>query len=327
MGGRMETSKPLISILMAVYEPRADWLGEQLASLEAQTYPNLRLYVRDDCSPTVPFDRVEALVKGSIRSFPWEIRRNEKNLGSNLTFEQLTREAEGDYFAYCDQDDIWLPEKLAALQEEIEKAHALLACSDMMVIDQGGRQIADSITKVRRRHRFQSGNGLAKGLLISNFVTGCTMLVRREAAQAAIPFCPYMVHDHYIALWCAEHGKIQSIGRPLIRYRIHSANQTNLMAGVYDKESYGSVRIRGMLNRLRWLEANFSCGEALGRELHTGLLWAQARETNWYSRKGKAAVWKYRRYSLIPSLFEVFAAGMPEPVFRLCLLMARRNWV
>lgn len=327
MGGCMETDKPLISILMAVYEPRMDWLWEQLASLEAQTYPNLRLYVRDDCSPTVPFDRIEELVKGSIRSFPWQIKRNEKNLGSNLTFEQLTQEAEGDYFAYCDQDDIWLPEKLAVLQKEIEKAHALLVCSDMLVIDQGGRQIADSITKVRRRHRFQSGTDIAKGLLISNFVTGCTMLVQREAAQAAVPFCPYMVHDHYIALWCAEHGQIQSISRPLIRYRIHSANQTNLMAGVYDKESYGSVRIRGMLNRLRWLEENFSCGETLSQELYTGLLWAQARETNWYSRKGKVTVWKYRRYSLIPSLFEVFAAGIPELFFRLCLLMAKKNWV
>lgn len=48
----METGKPLISILMAVYEPRLDWLREQLDSLNAQTYPNLRLYVRDDCSPT-----------------------------------------------------------------------------------------------------------------------------------------------------------------------------------------------------------------------------------------------------------------------------------
>ena len=39
----MGTGKPLIAILMAVYEPRMDWLREQLLSLEGQTYPNLRL--------------------------------------------------------------------------------------------------------------------------------------------------------------------------------------------------------------------------------------------------------------------------------------------
>lgn len=124
----METGKPLISILMAVYEPRMDWLREQLESLEAQTYPNLRLYVRDDCSPTVPFEEIEELVRECIRSFPYEIHRNPENLGSNLTFERLTQEAEGECFAYCDQDDVWLPEKLSILQEELPFNVASCAC-------------------------------------------------------------------------------------------------------------------------------------------------------------------------------------------------------
>ena len=55
MNGCMETDKPLISIVMAVYEPNLQWFREQLDSLEAQTYPNLELLVIDDCSPTVPF--------------------------------------------------------------------------------------------------------------------------------------------------------------------------------------------------------------------------------------------------------------------------------
>ena len=50
----METDKPRIAILMAVYEPQMDWLREQLKSLERQTYPNLHLYIRDDGSSTVP---------------------------------------------------------------------------------------------------------------------------------------------------------------------------------------------------------------------------------------------------------------------------------
>ena len=90
----METGKPLISILMAVYEPRLDWLREQLESLEAQTYPNLRLYIRDDCSPTVPLEEINRCVEACIRNFPWTITRNEKNLGSNGTFQRLTEDAE-----------------------------------------------------------------------------------------------------------------------------------------------------------------------------------------------------------------------------------------
>ncbi len=323
----METAKPLISILMAVYEPRMDWLREQLESLEAQTYPNLRLYVRDDCSPTTPFEQIEKLVKDCIRSFPYEIQRNEKNLGSSLTFERLTREAEGEYFAYSDQDDIWLPEKLAVLREEIEQSGALLVCSDMLIIDGTGRQTADSITKIRRRHVFHSGADLAEGLLFHNFVTGCTMLICAEAAKSAFPFCPYMVHDHYLALWCAERGSIRSIGRPLVRYRVHHGNQTSLLSGVTDKESYGAVRIAGMKNRLVWLDENFPCGEQLKKTIRQGRIWAEARERNWARRGGKRQIWKYRRFSLVPSLFELFAVGMPEGLFRLCIMAGKRNLI
>ena len=86
----MGIGKPRIAILMAVYEPRMDWLREQLLSLDAQTYPNLMLYIRDDCSPTVPFEEIQSCVQDCIRAFPYEIKRNEKNLGSNGTFEWLT---------------------------------------------------------------------------------------------------------------------------------------------------------------------------------------------------------------------------------------------
>ena len=95
---------------------------------------------------------------------------------------------------------IVLPEKLKILKNEIEQTGALLVCSDMYVIDGKGHQTADSITKVRRHHVFLSGTGLADKLLFRNFVTGCTMLMRTNIAKAAISFCPYMVHDHYLAL-------------------------------------------------------------------------------------------------------------------------------
>lgn len=315
--------KPCIAILMAVYEPRMDWLAEQLASLEVQTYPNLRLYIRDDGSPTVDFEEIEALVKEHIRSFPYEIRRNEKNLGSNGTFELLTREAEGEYFAYCDQDDIWLPEKLEVLQEAIESRHAELVCSDMFIIDGEGRQTSDSITKIRRHHRFRSGEGLAKDLLISNFVSGCTMLIRAETARAAVPFCPYMVHDHYLALYAATRGKNISLPDRLICYRIHGGNQTGLMEGVTDKASYGKVRIDAMLDRFLWLKEHHPDLP----DIDEAIVWARARKSNWARLGGGSTVWKYRRFSPLPSAFEVFAGWMPEPVFRLILTAAKRDLI
>ncbi len=319
----MENGKPMISILMAVYEPRLDWLAEQLKSLNDQIYPNLRLYIRDDCSPTVSYEKIENCVREYIRSFPWEMHRNERNLGPNGTFERLTREAEGKYFAYCDQDDVWLPKKLAVLREAIEAQHAELVCSDMFIIDGEGRQKADSITKVRRHHVFRSGEGLAKDLLISNFATGCTMLILAETAKAAIPFCPYMIYDHYLALYAAMRGKVVPLSDRLIRYRIYGGNQTELMTGVYDKASYGRVRIDTILERLLWLQERFPELP----DLDEAILWARARQMNWAREGGKMTVWKYRRFSLVPSVLEVFGSWAPEPVFRLFLAAAKRDLI
>jgi len=321
----MGAGKPLISILMAVYEPRMDWLEEQLNSLNGQTYPNLRLYVRDDCSPTVSFGDIESLARRCITAFPYTIERNEQNLGSNGTFERLTREAEGEYFAYCDQDDVWLPDKLSVLQREIEQSGALLVCSDMYIIDGEGQITAHSITEARRHHVFRSGKGLAEGLLISNFVTGCTMLVRAGPARASVPFCPYMVHDHYIALCCAAVGEIRSLAQPLIRYRIHGGNQTGLMAGITDKRSYGRVRIDTPLEKFRWLEKHLSCMQELREAIALRREWMEARHRQWASGKGKRLVWKYRQFSPRAALFEVALRWLPGPGFRFAIWLARKN--
>ncbi|MBR1494381.1 MAG: glycosyltransferase [Acidaminococcaceae bacterium] len=318
--------KPLISLLMAVYEPRLDWLREQLDSLNAQTYPNLRLYVRDDCSPTVPFEEIQRLVVECITAFPYRIARNERNLGSNGTFEMLTGEAEGEYFAYCDQDDVWLPEKLAVLRKEMEQSGALLACSDMYIIDGDGKRVAGSITSIRKHHVFRSGGGLAPGLLVSNFVTGCTMLVHSELAKAAAPFCPDMVHDHYLALFAATKGKVLSLTDRLISYRIHGNNQTLMMAGVKDKESYCRIRIEALIRRFEWLQRRFSADAALSPEIAQALVWAKARLANFQGdKRARRAIIKYRRFSPLTSLFEVVMAGAPEGMFMWFIQMKKKN--
>lgn len=310
------TDKPKIAVLMATYNPRLDWLREQLLSINAQDYPNLVLHICDDCSPKVALEDIERCVTECITSFEFTLERNGENLGSNLTFEHLTRECtDGKYLAYCDQDDVWHENKLSTLQAAIEREDALLVCSDMCVIDGEGRKTADSITEVRRRHVFRSGTGLAEKLLVSNWVTGCTMLVRADAAKAAVPFCPHMVHDQYIALVCAERGKIISLPDALIDYRIHGANQTSTLVGVTDKASYLEVRIEKMQQRMNWLHDNLPCGETTRAVIEDGIRWVNARREHWLHRGGAAVVYKYRHFSKYASVFELVTAYCPEWLF------------
>ena len=71
---------------MAIYEPNLHWLREQLISLNEQTYPNLYLYIREDCSLKVSFAEIEKCVKECITAFSYEIKCNAENLVSNKTF-------------------------------------------------------------------------------------------------------------------------------------------------------------------------------------------------------------------------------------------------
>lgn len=311
---------------MATYNPRLDWLREQLLSINAQDYPNLVLHICDDCSPNVAFEDIERCVTECISAFEFTLERNEEKLGSNLTFERLTREcADGEYLAYCDQDDVWHENKLSTLQAAIEREGVLLVCSDMCVIDGEGRKTADSITEVRRRHVFRSGTGLAEKLLVSNWVTGCTMLVRAEAAKAAVPFCPHMVHDQYIALVCAERGKIVSLPDALIDYRIHGANQTSTLAGVTDKASYLEARIEKMQQRMSWLRDYLPCGEATRAVIEDGIRWVNARREHWLHRGGAAVVYKYRRLGKNDAAFELVTAYCPEWLFRFAVGLVKSD--
>lgn len=320
-----ETGKPPISILLATYDPRLDWLEEQLLSLNEQTYPALKLYVRDDCSPGVSLEEIRGLLERCITRFPFELARNEENLGSDKTFERLTAEAEGRYFAYCDQDDVWLPEKLTRLEEAMCRERAVLVCSDTYIIDQDGRQLADSITRIRKRHVFLSGEGLAPYLLVRNFVIGCTMLVDAGLARAAVPFVEGYVHDQWIAAFAALHGKVYSLEEPLIRYRQHDHNQTGILTGVETKAGYLEERIRHMERVLDRVNARLAPEQAAEAELERLIGGYAAREAyyNKPSFSGARAILAVGELSRGAKLFELLLPFLTERQFKRFVALAR----
>ena len=112
----MRSLLPQIAVLMGTYNG-AEFLPEQLASLAAQTHTNWRLWVSDD---------------GSSDATPGILRRYQEAWGENklsilagprrgfqANFLELTAQPEisADYYAWADQDDVWLPEKLARALE------------------------------------------------------------------------------------------------------------------------------------------------------------------------------------------------------------------
>ena len=307
----IKTDKPQILILMAVYEPEPDWLRAQLKSLNAQTYPNLRLHIRDDCSHVISYEQIQSCVRDCISAFPYEMTRNEQNIGSNKTFERLTQGASGPLVAYCDQDDIWLPEKLATLEHSLTPDVQLAYC-DMQVIDGSGRKTADSLRLARPRLHYRSGLGQAPYYTFANCTAGCCMLMRADVAKRAVPFPEKTVCDQWLCMVAAHSGAIAFVNRPLMQYRIHSGNQTGILTGVETKSDYRLKRLLPMWERAVEFDRRFGLPPR-------AMAFAKGR------LKGRlGAIFRYRTLCEKDAYFELAMRVLPEVLFRRLLKRMKR---
>lgn len=319
----MEIGKPLVSILLAVYKPNEIWFTEQLISLNEQTYENIEILIYDDC-PEFPVS--EKYFKKYITKYRYTIIRGKKNQGSNKAFEELTKIANGDFFAYCDQDDIWENDKITLMVEKFIDKDTTLVCSDLSIIDESGNKTANSITDIRKRIVYKSGYNLAKELLMTNFVTGCAMMVKNSIAKKAIPFEETLIHDQWIAIIAALHGKIEVIDKPLVKYRQHNFNQTGILKEVYDKKTYFNKRIEDFLCRYKSLEQRLNYNE-LQDHIKKCLIWLNARRFYFLNPNFKdlKIMIKYKDFHKVSIAIEVVLPFIPEIVFKYVIRLAKKG--
>lgn len=312
-----------VAILLATYQPREDWLIQLLKSLNSQSYSRIKLYVRDDASPTYPIDRLEQLLRTYITAFPFVLLQNQQNQGSNATFATLVEDCEEDYIAFCDQDDVWDEKKIEnTLRLLLESPlHPTLVCTNVRVIDGEGASIAPTMEEHRRRHVYLRGKGLAPTLIYRNFVMGCTVMMERARALSYLPFPAEAVHDHYLAFRAAADGAIDYLAEPQMQYRVYGGNQTGVMTGVETKKDYYDRRILVFEARL----------QAFGQQVslpavESAAAWSQARINNFHRKKGSfAALYRLRGVNPSTTWFELLALRAPCPLFRLALRLIKKG--
>src|SRR5215213_3121051 len=217
------------SVAMCTYNG-ARFLGAQLASVAAQTRTPDELVVCDDRST----DETARVVRDFAASAPFPVRLhvNEENLGSTKNFERAVSLCEGALIALSDQDDVWLPHKLARLEEEFARdASALAVFSDASIVDEEtrptGRGLWESVGVGREElARIESGRGIGD-LLRGATVTGATLAVRASLREFALPFpidLP-LIHDGWMSLLAACVGGVRPVTEHLVRYRRHGSQQ------------------------------------------------------------------------------------------------------
>lgn len=217
-----------IDVLLATYNGAA-FLEAQLESIAAQTHEDWRLMVRDDGST----DRTPEILRAFQARHPGKVEilaDGDGNLGLVRNFSRLMERSDAPYAAFCDQDDVWIPEKLElslTKMHELEREHGadvpLLVFTDLEVVDRNLEVIDGSFWHYANLQpgRCRSFNRL----LLQNVITGCTALMNRclVAKVGPIPGEAH-VHDWWIALVVSAFGRVDYVTRPTVLYRQHGRN-------------------------------------------------------------------------------------------------------
>lgn len=104
----MNMKTPLISIVMPSYNC-SQFIEETINSIVQQTYENWELIITDDCSTDNSVDLIKQFIQKDERI---KLLSNEVNKGAAMTRNNSIEAAKGDFIAFLDSDDLWLPEKL-----------------------------------------------------------------------------------------------------------------------------------------------------------------------------------------------------------------------
>ena len=137
---KQERVEGLVSIIMPSYNT-APYIEETIQSVLNQTYTNWELIIVDDCSTDNTDEVLETIKDDRIRCF-----KNEKNSGAAVSRNKALREAKGQWIAYLDSDDLWMPEKLEKQIEFMKENGYTFSYTNYEEIDVDGNKTGVRIT-------------------------------------------------------------------------------------------------------------------------------------------------------------------------------------
>ena len=230
-----------VDILLATYNGEK-YLREQLDSLLNQTYKNFRLLISDDCSTDSTREILKEYVQKDSRMI---VYNQSKNQGIIKNFEFLLNKVESKYFMFCDQDDIWKDDKIDKSVSALESTNSDLVYSDLEVVDEKLNVIYKSYWKLKGIYRKVHHYNNFEALYLNNFITGCTILSKKELIKECMPIpadTKYVLYDYWMSLIISQKHKITYIDEPLIQYRQHKNNSIGSKKRTDEIQSFDEVR-------------------------------------------------------------------------------------
>ncbi len=281
------TNYPLVSIAMCTFNG-ALHLREQLESLLAQDWPRLEIIAIDDASSD---ETPKILEEFSSRDLRIQFSQNIVNQGYQKNFEEAISRCQGQWIAPCDQDDIWLPNKISALMAAIVANQSILVYCDSVLMNARGESMGKYISD--QLNCFSTDDPLP--YWFRNNASGHAMLFERSLLDQALPFPKILFHDWWLAYVAASIGHVSFLNQSLVRYRQHPYSITDITGSrekpAIRQRGFRSRELKDFRMRLELFASISGKGQALAKELLT--LWI-AREKEYFSFRLALFLWKHR---------------------------------
>jgi glycosyltransferase involved in cell wall biosynthesis len=207
-----------VEVLLATYNGAAH-LPDLIGSLAGQTHPNVGVLARDDGSE----DATPALLGAAKRRQTARILRAQRAGYPGCFFDLVDHaDPEASYFAFADQDDVWLPHKLARavawLNDRRDSRLPTLYCSRV--------QLTDPDLVVRGLSPVPGLGPSFANALVQNICIGCTTVVNRAGLDLlrSVQADGALRHDWWAYLMFTAFGEVRYDICPSVLYRQHSTN-------------------------------------------------------------------------------------------------------
>lgn len=205
-----------ISVALAAYKGEK-YIAKQIESILSQLGGNDELIVSDDYPAGKTRDIVESMAVSDCR-----IKYIEgEGKGVVRNFENALKACSGDVIFLCDQDDVWMHDKVETVMKEFESG-AELVLHDALITDAELKTVNPSCFSVHGANL-----SFVKNFVKNTFV-GCCMAFTKELLAETMPFPDGIaMHDWWIALVALKKKrKTVLVGKPLIKWRRHGENVT-----------------------------------------------------------------------------------------------------
>lgn len=218
-----------ISIALATFNGAA-YLENQISSILNGSRKPDEWVVVDDASTDGSLDLVRSLLNAAGASGV-SVTANAGNIGASASFVNAVARTTGDVILFCDQDDLWHPDKLMRIEEAFAAdASLVLAYHDGEIIDANGARDGRTIWGTRKHAWLAQGRDRDPLEVAANPDTkGCTMAIRGAFARELFARTPrefhrYWGHDHWAALFAWGSGHVRALPEHLIQHRLHGRN-------------------------------------------------------------------------------------------------------